>query len=159
MNFSTVEGSSSNYFFKYFDCFRIFQQRKYGVSAEFFQHVVKTALTFSRGEVRGIFFLSFLKEVKSFFFQPFRCSILVFFSKTRQNFLGNLVKAAFLSPPKNFFAKSFFSGKKLFHFTCSRIFERRKIGVMAKLFEQELKIAVFLPRWSFKVYFFLILII
>ena len=86
------------------------------------------------------------------FFQLFRCLIQVFFQNPAKVFSGAFPKLRFVSTEK-FSAKSFL-WKKLLHFICSLIFERRKIGVMATTFEQELKNAVFLPRWSFKVYFF-----
>ena len=57
--FSSVERSSSIFFFKFSIVFRNFDRKKNGFLAEFFQQVVETAFILSRAEVRGIYFFNF----------------------------------------------------------------------------------------------------
>ena len=108
---------------------------------------------FQRRSARYIFFFHFWKKLSLFSFNLFGVWSMFFF-KNPPKFSREPCKSCVFESTEKFLRQKFFYGKKLFHFICSRIFDRRKVGVMATPFEQELKIAVFLPRWIFKVYFF-----
>ena len=105
---------------------------------------------FQKRSARYIFF-QFSKKLSLFSFNLF--GVWSIFSNFLPKFSREPCQSCVFESTEKFLRQKFFLEKKLFHFICSRILQRRRIGVMATPFKQELKIAVFLPRWIFKVFF------
>ena len=140
------------FFFQVFDCFSQFWPEKERIFGRIFSTGCRNGFhTFQSRSARYIFF-QFWKKLSLFsstfsVFDPF-------FFKNRPKFSREPCQSWVFESTEKFLRRKFFSGKKLFHFICSRMFERGKIGVMATPFDQDFKIAVFLPRWSLKSIFF-----